>query len=67
MRNMLKIALEGAFTNFKRIFFAADRVTDMEMRKQISTLSVKPEKKKMKMPVLVVEAVPMFVQPMLLK
>ena len=45
MRNMLKIALEGAFTNFKRIFFAADRVTDMEMRKQISTLSVKPAKK----------------------
>lgn len=33
MRNMLKIALEGAFTNFKRIFFAADRVTDMEMQK----------------------------------
>ena len=30
MRNMLKIALEGAFTNFKRIFFAADRVTDMQ-------------------------------------
>ena len=45
MRSMLKIALEGAFTNFKRIFFAADRVTDMEMRKQISTLSVKPAKK----------------------
>ena len=43
---MLKIALEGAFTDsLKEIFFAADRVTDMEMRKQISTLSVKPEKK----------------------
>ena len=38
--SLLKIALEGAFTNFKRIFFAADRVTDMELRKQISTLSV---------------------------
>ena len=29
MRNVLRIALEGAFTNFKRIFFAADRFTDM--------------------------------------
>ena len=40
MSSILRIALEGAFTNFKRIFFAADRVTDMDMRKQISTLSV---------------------------
>ena len=40
MSSILRIALEGAFTNFKRIFFAADRVTDMELREQISTLSV---------------------------
>lgn len=40
MKNMLKVVLQGAFVNFKRIFFAADRVTDMELRKQISTLSV---------------------------
>ncbi|MBE6499408.1 MAG: 4Fe-4S dicluster domain-containing protein [Methanobrevibacter thaueri] len=40
MISMLRIALEGAFTNFKRIFFAADRVTDMELRNQIVTLSV---------------------------
>ena len=40
MSSILRIALEGAFTNFKRIFFAVDRVTDMELRKQISTLSV---------------------------
>ena len=40
MRNLIRIALGGAFTNFKRIFFAADRVTDMELRRQISTLSV---------------------------
>ena len=40
MSSILRIALEGAFTNFKRIFFAADRVTDMEMRNQIATLSV---------------------------
>ena len=42
---MLRVALEGAFINFKRIFFAADRVTDMEMRRQISTLSVEKETK----------------------
>lgn len=40
MSSILRIALEGAFTNFKRIFFAADRVTDMDMRNQIATLSV---------------------------
>jgi len=40
MKNILRIALEGAFVNFKRIFFAADRVTDMDMRNQIATLSV---------------------------
>lgn len=40
MRGLIRIALEGAFVNFKRIFFAADRVTDMELRRQISTLSV---------------------------
>ena len=43
MKSILRVALEGAFTNFKRIFFAADRVTDMELRKQISTLSVEVE------------------------
>lgn len=41
MSSILRIALEGAFTNFKRIFFAADRVTDMDMRNQVATLSVK--------------------------
>ena len=40
MSSILRIALEGAFTNFKRIFFAADRVTDMELRNQIANLSV---------------------------
>ena len=45
MKNMLKIALEGAFTNFKRIFFAADRVTDMELRNQILGGTVEPDKK----------------------
>ena len=41
MRNLIRIALEGAVTNFKRIYVAADRVTDMDMRNQIATLSVK--------------------------
>lgn len=43
MKNMLKIALQGAFVNFKRIFFKADRVTDMELRKQIATGNVVQE------------------------
>ena len=41
MRNLIRIALEGAFTNFKRIFFAAVRVTDMDLINQICTLHVK--------------------------
>ena len=45
MSSILRIALEGAFTNFKRIFFAADRVTDMELRKQISTLTVEVDER----------------------
>ena len=44
MKELLKIALSGAFTNFKRIFFAADRVTDMQMRNDILTGNVKPIK-----------------------
>ena len=40
MKSILGVAIEGVFTNFKRIFFASDRVTDMELRRQISTLSV---------------------------
>ena len=32
MKDVLKIMLNGAYTNFKRILFAADRVTDMELR-----------------------------------
>lgn len=43
MKNMLKIALEGAFTSFKRIFFASDRVTDMELRDQIMKGNVEQE------------------------
>lgn len=45
MKSMLKVALEGTLNNFKRIFFAADRVTDMEMRNKILTGTVEPEVK----------------------
>lgn len=41
MKNLIKIALEGAFTNFKRIFFKSERVTDMELRNDILTGNVK--------------------------
>lgn len=44
MKDLIKIALDGAFTNFKRIFFAADRVTDMDLRNQIATGNVIQEK-----------------------
>ena len=30
MKSMLRVALEGAFTNFKRLLFSADRVTEMD-------------------------------------
>jgi len=45
MRNLITIILEGAFTNIKRIFFASDRVTDIELRKDILNGNIKPEKK----------------------
>lgn len=43
MKNLLGIMLNGAYDNFKRIFFASDRVTDMEMRNAILNGEVKPE------------------------
>jgi energy-converting hydrogenase B subunit L len=45
MKNLLRIVLEGAFRNFKRIFFAHGRVTDMKMRKKILEGKVKPKDK----------------------
>ena len=45
MKNLIRIIFEGAFGNFKRIFFATDRVTDMEMRKNILEGKVKPTDK----------------------
>ncbi|MCQ2738040.1 MAG: 4Fe-4S binding protein [archaeon] len=45
MKNLLEIMLKGAYDNFKRIFFASDRVTDIEMRNAILNGEVKPEEK----------------------
>ena len=45
MKDVLKIMINGAYTNFKRILFAADRVTDMELRNAILTGTVEPDKK----------------------
>ncbi|MBX7076000.1 MAG: 4Fe-4S binding protein [Methanobacteriaceae archaeon] len=45
MKNLLKIFLEGAYGNLKKILFASDRVTDMEMRNAILTGQVKPTEK----------------------
>jgi energy-converting hydrogenase B subunit L len=45
MKNLIRIMLEGAFGNFKKIFFASDRVTDMEMREAILGGKVKPKDK----------------------
>lgn len=44
MINLIKTALNGVFVNFKRIFFASNRVTDMEMRKAILSGTVEVEK-----------------------
>ena len=35
MKNLIRIFLEGMITNTKRILFASDRVTDMELRSKI--------------------------------
>ena len=45
MKNLVLIFLEGAYTNLKRILFASDRVTDMEVRKMILEGRVTPTEK----------------------
>lgn len=45
MKNLIRIILEGAYINFKRIVLASDRVTDMEMRSMILEGRVKPTDK----------------------
>ncbi|MCL2687102.1 MAG: 4Fe-4S binding protein [Methanobrevibacter sp.] len=45
MKNLLRIILEGAYGNFKKIFFASNRVTDMKIREEILGGKVKPTDK----------------------
>lgn len=45
MKNLIRIILEGAYGNFKKIFFASERVTDIEMREAILGGNVKPTDK----------------------
>ncbi len=45
MRNLIRIIFEGALTNLKRILFASDRVTDLEMRDKILNGNVEPTQK----------------------
>ena len=45
MKDLIRIMLDGAYTNFKRIFFAADRVTDMNLRNDVLNGNIQPEKK----------------------
>ncbi len=45
MTNLVLIFLEGAYTNLKRIIFASDRVTDMDVRNMILEGKVTPTDK----------------------
>jgi len=45
MKNFIRVFLEGIITNVKRITFAADRVTDMEIRNRILEGRVTPTEK----------------------
>ncbi|MCK9151450.1 4Fe-4S binding protein [Methanobacterium alcaliphilum] len=45
MKNLIRVVLEGAYSNFKRIVFASDRVTDMELRSRILEGRVQPTDK----------------------
>jgi energy-converting hydrogenase B subunit L len=50
MKNLVTIFLEGAYSNLKRIIFASDRVTDMEIRSRILEGRVKPTEKVAEVP-----------------
>ncbi|MBM4241571.1 MAG: 4Fe-4S dicluster domain-containing protein [Euryarchaeota archaeon] len=45
MKNLIRIMLEGAYSNIKRIIFASDRVTDMEIRSRVLEGRVVPTEK----------------------
>jgi energy-converting hydrogenase B subunit L len=50
MKNLITIFLEGAYSNIKRIFFASDRVTDMELRNKILEGRIVPTDKVAEVP-----------------
>jgi energy-converting hydrogenase B subunit L len=50
MKNLIRIFMEGAYGNLKRILFASDRVTDMEIRSMILEGRVTPTEKVAKVP-----------------
>jgi energy-converting hydrogenase B subunit L len=50
MKNLVLIFLEGAYTNLKRILFASDRVTSMELRSMILEGRVTPTEKVAEVP-----------------
>ncbi len=45
MKNLIRIFLEGIIINVKRILFASDRVTDMELRSKILEGRIVPTEK----------------------
>jgi energy-converting hydrogenase B subunit L len=45
MKNLITIFMEGAYSNIKRILFASDRVTDMELRNKILEGKIVPTDK----------------------
>ena len=50
MKNLVQIILEGAYSNIKRIIFASDRVTDMELRNKILEGRIEPTDKVAEIP-----------------
>ncbi|AEG19183.1 4Fe-4S dicluster domain-containing protein [Methanobacterium paludis] len=50
MKNLIIIFLEGAYSNIKRILFASDRVTDMELRNKILEGKIVPTDKVAEVP-----------------
>ena len=50
MKNIVRIVLEGTYSNVKRILFASDRVTDMELRSKILEGRIVPTEKVAEIP-----------------
>jgi energy-converting hydrogenase B subunit L len=50
MKNIVRIVLEGTYSNIKRIIFASDRVTDMELRSKILEGRIVPTDKVAEVP-----------------